>query len=96
MCGLVQRSDLPGPDLGFAMLPAFTGMGLAYEASLAVMELAATTFGLRMLYAITVPTNSRSMNLLRRLGFVSSTFGYEDPAGNSLNVYERTLCRPLQ
>src|SRR5690349_13660700 len=37
MCGLVQREFLPDPDLGYALLPAHRGRGLAREAAAACL-----------------------------------------------------------
>ena len=33
MCGLIKRETLPDPDIGFAILPEFTGSGFAFEAA---------------------------------------------------------------
>ena len=96
MCGLVNRHDLPAPDLGFAMLPASAGQGLAFEASKAILAYAKTELALDILYAITNAANDRSIRLLNHLGFVDSAVTYEDVSGNSLNVYERPLTLPLQ
>jgi [ribosomal protein S5]-alanine N-acetyltransferase len=69
MCGLVVRPVLPGPDIGFAFLPAFEGQGYALEAATVMVHLAQHRFGLHELHAIVQPSNERSLRLLGRLGF---------------------------
>ncbi|UWX04714.1 GNAT family N-acetyltransferase [Pseudoxanthomonas sp. NC8] len=68
LCGLVVREGLPGPDLGFALLPGYYGQGLTFEAAGAVLDHARTTLALPRVLAIVSPGNARSIALLRRLG----------------------------
>ncbi len=68
ICGLVKRDELGGPDLGFAILPEFEGQGLAYEASLAVINDGRDRLGLKEIFAITTSENARSIALLKKLG----------------------------
>jgi [ribosomal protein S5]-alanine N-acetyltransferase len=37
MCGILKRDSLVHPDLGYSLLPEFTGKGYAYEAANAVV-----------------------------------------------------------
>lgn len=67
-CGLVKRDGLSEVDIGFALLPLFTGHGYAFEAATAVLEHARTDLGLMRLVAITAVDNERSMRLLQKLG----------------------------
>lgn len=67
MCGLLQRPDLPAPDIGFALDPPFWGKGFALEAATAVMQYGFGPLGLPEILAITSPENERSARLLRRL-----------------------------
>jgi RimJ/RimL family protein N-acetyltransferase len=69
MCGLVRRDALPGPDIGFAFLPAWRGQGYALESARAVMRHAEEDCGLRRLLAIVSPGNTASRGLLERIGF---------------------------
>jgi ribosomal-protein-alanine N-acetyltransferase len=71
MCGLLKRDTLADVDLGYAFLPEFTGRGLALEAARATVGWAAQALGRRKLLAIVAPTNTRSIALLRKLGFAS-------------------------
>ena len=69
ICGLLQRVELPGPDLGFAFLPAYRGRGYAFEAASAVKADAHARLGLATLLAIVDPINVASIRLLAKLGF---------------------------
>jgi ribosomal-protein-alanine N-acetyltransferase len=70
ICGLVRRDTLPGPDLGFAFLPAFWSRGYAFESAAAVLEDARSSRGLERVLAITSLDNVPSIRLLGRLGFL--------------------------
>lgn len=69
ICGVLQREELPGPDLGFAFLPEFRGQGYALEAASAVKADAHARLGLPTLLAIVNPDNAPSIRLLEKLGF---------------------------
>jgi len=69
VCGLYDREGLAGIDLGFALLPDYEGFGYAYEASLALIDMAWKIYGLSSLSAITLSTNTSSVSLLTKLGF---------------------------
>jgi RimJ/RimL family protein N-acetyltransferase len=69
LCGLVRRDVLPGPDLGYALLPAYRGLGYAREAAEAVLRFARETARLDRIHAITNPTNARSIGVLEHFGF---------------------------
>ena len=69
VCGLVKRDFLPAPDLGFALLPGFVGLGYASEAAHAVVGHAQGALGIGQLYAIVKRGNQRSERLLGALGF---------------------------
>ena len=68
MCGILKRDTLNDPDIGFAFLPEYTGMGYAYESAFAVLNYGKTALGLTRIVAITSPDNSRSGKLLEKLG----------------------------
>ena len=69
LCGLVRRDFLRSPDLGFALLPEYCGLGLATEAARAVLSHAQVELRIERLYAIVKPGNQRSVRLLEQLGF---------------------------
>lgn len=64
----IKRDYLPHADIGFALLPQYTGKGYAYEATNAVLNHAIEN-GETTLQAITLPENTASINLLKKLGF---------------------------
>ena len=68
MCGLVQRPTLPGPDIGFAISPAYWGYGYTTEAANAVLAQGRQKIGLTAVYGITLPHNQRSIRVLEKLG----------------------------
>ncbi|SNR56051.1 Protein N-acetyltransferase, RimJ/RimL family [Maribacter sedimenticola] len=69
ICGLLKRDYLDNIDLGFAFLPAYEGFGCAYEASMAMMEFGKNQLQSSRILAICMETNTRSLALLRKLGF---------------------------
>lgn len=68
VCGLLQREELPAPDLGYAFLPPFRARGFAREAAAAVLEDAAKRLGLPRVLAVVDPENEPSIRLLANLG----------------------------
>lgn len=69
MCGLLKRTELECPDIGFAFLPAYERQGYAFEASSAALQRAKEVYHIAKLFAIVQPDNERSISLLRRQGF---------------------------
>ncbi len=65
---LIKRNYLEHKDIGFAFLPNFTNKGYAYEASNAVLTYLIKHNPLTDILAQTLPENSNSIKLLRRLG----------------------------
>ena len=55
--------------MGFQLLPAFWGRGLAEESARAVIDYAFSTLGARKLLAGHHPENSKSHRVLEKLGF---------------------------
>jgi RimJ/RimL family protein N-acetyltransferase len=69
MCGLIRRAGLADVDLGYALLPEYTGQGYAIEAARASLEVGHATLGLARIIAIVSPGNERSVRVLEKLGF---------------------------
>jgi RimJ/RimL family protein N-acetyltransferase len=69
-CGLtVQRVDgVNEVEIGYHLLPAHQGQGLATEAAAACRDLARDRFGVRRLIAIIDPSNEPSQAVARRIG----------------------------
>jgi RimJ/RimL family protein N-acetyltransferase len=70
ICGLFQRAYLPGPDLGYSLLPAFEGKGYAREAAAGMLDYVGKRQGRDALSAIVSAANTRSIHLLEQLGFI--------------------------
>lgn len=75
----IQKDYLPEPDIGFAFLPAYEGMGFAYEATRAVLEKLYESSEHRIVYAVTAAENLRSIRLLEKLGFAA----HHRPSGHN-------------
>ena len=69
-CGLIKRETLEDIDMGFGFLPEYEGLGLGHESSKAILKLAKDQFNIKRLAAITLENNHKSINLLKKLGFV--------------------------
>lgn len=85
LCGLVVREGLPGPDLGYAFLPAARGRGFAREAAAATVGHAFGTLGLPRLLAIVTDANAASIRLLESLGLVQ--VGHHDTGSERLRLH---------
>jgi len=68
MCGILKRNYLPNPDIGFAFLPEFNGSGYAFEAAQATINYAKDVLKKPVIDAITLEDNTRSINLLEKIG----------------------------
>jgi len=68
MCGLIKRDNLPDIDIGFAFLEEFMGNGYAFEIAQATINFAKENLHKETILAITIPTNVRSINLLKKIG----------------------------
>lgn len=80
-CGLVKRTYLEYPDLGFALLPAHQGKGYAYEAARLVLNHALTKLKFAKIMAITKEQNTGSRLLLDKLGL--KVIGIIQPKGET-------------
>ena len=67
ICGFLLRDYLDEPDIGFAILPQFQGLGLISEASLACMK-KARDWKFNKIYGITTEQNEASKAVLKKLG----------------------------
>lgn len=68
ICGLFRRDVLEDPDIGFALLPPYCGMGLASEAARAIVAHSRDDLGIAALKAIVSPGNIASIALIEKLG----------------------------
>lgn len=88
MCGLVRRESLPGPDIGYAYLPAFRGQGYAIEAGAAVLRHGLDRLDLPRILAIVTEANDSSVRVLEKLGM--SRQGVQQLNDEPLLVYAIT------
>lgn len=78
MCGLIKRDNLPDIDIGFAFLEEFMGNGYAFEIAQATINFAKENLHKETILAITIPTNVRSINLLKKIGMkFEKNFSFE-------------------
>ncbi len=68
MCSLIKRNWLPAPDLGYALLPEYTGNGYAFEAAARCLQDMFDNQTEEM-EAVVSPDNKKSALLLEKLGF---------------------------
>ncbi|WP_109437544.1 GNAT family N-acetyltransferase [Aquimarina sp. AU119] len=68
MCGLVNRETLEDIDIGFAMLPEYSGLGYGFEIASATMQYSKQVLNLDRIVAITDPGNIASIKLLNKIG----------------------------
>ena len=74
MCGLIRRKGLADVDLGYALLPEYTGHGYAVEAARAALNYGRAKLSLARIIAVVSQTNARSARVLGKLGFVRDGF----------------------
>lgn len=86
MCGLLKRAELEHPDIGYAFLPEFCGVGFAHEAALSILNDGVTTHFLQTILAVTSPDNLSSKALLSKVGF--NPIGEMELYGLQNKVYE--------
>lgn len=67
-CGLYNREGVDGIDIGFSLLPAYEGLGYAYEAASILLQAAFIDFDIKEIKAITAKDNTSSQRLLEKLG----------------------------
>lgn len=72
ICGFIQRDYLDHPDIGFAILPEYEGQGYTYEACYSLMEYAKKELNIEEVLGITMPNNTKSRNLLTKIGLLES------------------------
>lgn len=73
-CGLYDRKEFEGVDIGFALLPAYEGLGYAFEAANRIKQAALEEFKVSALSGITRKSNLGSQRLLEKLGMTFAGF----------------------
>ncbi|MBO9683864.1 MAG: GNAT family N-acetyltransferase [Flavisolibacter sp.] len=88
MCGIIKRDSLENPDIGFAFLKEFTGKGYAYEMASATLSYAMDELKISKISAITLPHNTRSINLLEKIG-MKLIKSFTSQNGKELLLFEK-------
>ena len=68
MCGIIKRDTMDDPELAYAYLERYHGMGYGGEAAIATLDHARTRLGLPRLAAIVNPENVASIRILEKAG----------------------------
>lgn len=68
LCGLLKRDTLEDVDIGFAFHRDSWGKGYAREAAQACLNFAGDNLGLQRVVAITLPSNTACITLLKAIG----------------------------
>lgn len=68
-CGLLKRTYLDAPDLGFAISEGYYQQGFGYEAATLVLQAASTLTNTKLIYGSVNKANLGSCKLLKKLGF---------------------------
>lgn len=93
MCGILKRPTLETPDIGFAFLPDYSGIGYAIEIATATLAYAAHVLKIPSISAITKPDNSRSIRLLEKIGMTSRGTMEFNGQDEPLRIYGADLLR---
>lgn len=91
ICGLLQRDSLNHPDLGFAYLEAFHGLGFATEAGRGMLRIARESLSLQKVCAFTAITNEASVHVLEKLGMKGGASRLLSDDGPEIRYFERDL-----
>jgi RimJ/RimL family protein N-acetyltransferase len=91
LCGLLRRDILPDVDVGYALLPAFWGMGFAYEATSATLRHGADKFGLERVIGVVSEGNAGSIRVLEKLGMSFERMFAMRENEPPVRLYGRTL-----
>lgn len=91
LCGLLRRTGLTAPDLGFALLESHQGQGYILEAARAVIFGEAGRHGLSEVLAVALPENLGSQAVLGRLGFKFDRMVQLGPEQPALRLFRLSI-----
>jgi RimJ/RimL family protein N-acetyltransferase len=91
MCGIINRTNLENPDIGFAFLPTYQGQGFGYEIAHATLLHAKVRLHLATVCAITLPNNTRSIRLLEKIGMKWQKSFFMEGDGEELMLYSTSI-----
>ncbi len=84
--GIMYPDDWPEPEIAWSVFDGAEGRSIAYEAALESRRYAYEVLGWDTIISCTVPDNTRSIALARRMGAVRDG-RYEHPIYGSLDIY---------
>ena len=90
-CGLLKRDYLPDPDVGYAFLPEYRGMGFAVEAAEATLAHGARKFAMKRVLATVITGNQPSIRVLGKLGMEFERVLDGKPGEAEVRLYGRRL-----
>ena len=79
--GLSYLPEFDEIDLGYRLLPEFWGMGIATEASVAILDYGFGVLGLKRIVAIAMKENIASMRVMEKVGMAFDKYAPYDPGG---------------
>ena len=85
--GFVKRNYLDYPDIGFAILPQFEGLGYTQEAGHKLLEHGSKKLGMDPILGITSSANFASQHLLLKIGLSFEKKIKSTPEGEELLLY---------
>lgn len=91
LCGLLKRSYLEAPDLGYAISEDYYRRGFAYMSCQLVLGILDQLTEARCIYASTAKNNIASQKLLKKLGFAKDGVLVSDLTNDNLQLYQK--CR---
>jgi ribosomal-protein-alanine N-acetyltransferase len=87
ICGILKREWLEDPDLGFALLPEFRGQGYAIESARIALARGREVYNLTRVVAIVSRGNTRSEQLLAKLGMAYEKMVQSAPGSPEIQLF---------
>jgi len=85
--GLKYLDDINEVDLGYRFLPEYWGMGIATEASKAILEYGFNKLNLKKIIALAIPENKPSVRVMEKVGMEFDKIGPYESCGIDTAVW---------
>ncbi|WP_378177849.1 GNAT family N-acetyltransferase [Aquimarina sp. SS2-1] len=85
--GLAYLPEFDEIDLGYRFLPEYWGMGVATEASRAILEYGFKHLKLKRIIAIAIKENKASIRVMEKVGMQFDKFAPYEPGGEDVAWY---------
>lgn len=86
--GLAYLPEFNEIDLGYRFKPKFWGMGIATEASHAILKFGFENLGLKRIIAIAMKDNLGSINVMKKVGMQFDKYAPYEPGGEDVVWYQ--------